>query len=152
MRQAGRYMAEYRAVRDRMSFLELCHDAEAAAEVTVTAVDRLGVDAAIIFADILLIVEPMGIGLEFAKGDGPRIHRPVRSAAQVDSLPEIEPQESLAFVFDAVRRATGALKVPLIGFAGAPFTIASYVVEVARRATTCTPRASCIVTPAPGTP
>lgn len=129
MRQAGRYMAEYRAVRDRMSFLELCHDADAAAEVTVTAVERLGVDAAIIFADILLVLEPMGVGLEFAQGDGPRIHRPVRSGEQIDRLPEVEPQESLTFVFEAVRKANAALKVPLIGFAGAPFTIASYVVE-----------------------
>jgi uroporphyrinogen decarboxylase len=129
MRQAGRYMADYRAVRNRMSFLELCHNVEAAAEVTVTAVERLGVDAAIIFADILLVLEPMNIGLEFAKGDGPRIQHPVRSAAQVERLPEVEPEESLPFVFDAVRRACGALRVPLIGFAGAPFTIASYVIE-----------------------
>jgi len=129
MRQAGRYMAEYRAVRDRMSFLELCHDADAAAEVTVTAVERLGVDAAIIFADILLVLEPMGVGLEFAQGDGPRIHRPVRSGEQIDRLPEVEPRESLPFVFEAVRKANADLKVPLIGFAGAPFTIASYMVE-----------------------
>jgi len=129
MRQAGRYMPEYRAVRDRMSFLDLCHDADAAAEVTVTAAERLGVDAAIIFADILLILEPMGIGLEFAKGDGPVIRQPVRSREHVDRLPEIEPAEALAFVFDAVRRAVAALRVPLIGFAGAPFTVASYVIE-----------------------
>ena len=81
MRQAGRYMPEYRAVRERYSFLDLCKDADAAADVTVTAVERLGVDAAIIFADILLIVEPMGVGLEFSKGDGPVLHHPVRSAA-----------------------------------------------------------------------
>ncbi|MBI4514447.1 MAG: uroporphyrinogen decarboxylase [Deltaproteobacteria bacterium] len=129
MRQAGRYMPEYRAVRDRMSFLELCHHPEAAAEVTVTAAERLGVDAAIIFADILLILEPMGVGLEFTKGDGPCIRHPVRHGAQVDRLPEVEPQATLAFVFEAVRRAVAALKVPLIGFAGAPFTIASYLVE-----------------------
>ena len=129
MRQAGRYMPEYRAVRARMSFLDLCHNAEAAAEVTVTAAERLGVDAAIIFADILLVLEPMGIGLEFTKGDGPCIRRPVRSQSDVDRLPEVEPAESLPFVFDAVRRAVAALRVPLIGFAGAPFTIASYVIE-----------------------
>src|SRR5216117_3017511 len=76
MRQAGRYMPEYRAVRSRLGFLEFCKDSDAAAEVTVTAVERLGVDAAIIFADILLIVEPLGVGLEFSKGDGPIVHRP----------------------------------------------------------------------------
>src|SRR5271169_3045495 len=79
MRQAGRYMAEYRAVRERLGFLELCHHPEAAAEVTVTAVERLGVDAAIIFADILLVLEPLGVGLEFSTGDGPVLHNPVRS-------------------------------------------------------------------------
>lgn len=122
-------MPEYRAVRDRMSFLDLCHNAEAAAEVTVTAVERLGVDAAIIFADILLVLEPMHVGLEFTKGDGPQIQRPARTAAEIDRLPEIEPEHSLPFVFDAVRKAKAALRVPLIGFAGAPFTIASYLVE-----------------------
>ena len=129
MRQAGRYMPEYRAMRDRMSFLELCRDAQAAAEVTVTAVDRLGVDAGIIFADILLILEPMRIGLEFTAGDGPCVRRPVRSHSDIDRLPEVEPAESLSFVFEAVRQAAAALRVPLIGFAGAPFTIASYIVE-----------------------
>ncbi|MBI1813419.1 MAG: uroporphyrinogen decarboxylase [Deltaproteobacteria bacterium] len=129
MRQAGRYMPEYRAVRDKLSFLELCHNPDAAAEVTVTAVERLGVDAAIIFADILLVLEPMGIGLEFSSGDGPLIKHPVRTGSDVDRLPEIDPRQSLPFVFEAVRRATAALRVPLIGFAGAPFTIASYIVE-----------------------
>jgi uroporphyrinogen decarboxylase len=129
MRQAGRYMSEYRAVRDRMSFLDLCHDADAAAEVTVTAVERLGVDAAIIFADILLLLEPMRVGLEFGSGDGPRIQHPARTADAIDQLPEVDPTHALPFVFDAVRRAKAALRVPLIGFAGAPFTIASYLVE-----------------------
>ena len=86
MRQAGRYMPEYRAVRDKVSFLELCKTPELAAQVTVEAVERLGVDAAIIFADILLIVEPMGVGLEFAQGDGPVIHRPLRSGRDIDRL------------------------------------------------------------------
>src|SRR2546427_5877734 len=90
MRQAGRFMREYREVRERMSFLELCKTPDLAAEVTVTAVERLNVDAAIIFADILLIVEPMGIELEFAKGDGPVIHNPVRGRAEIDRLREIE--------------------------------------------------------------
>jgi uroporphyrinogen decarboxylase len=130
MRQAGRYQPEYRAIRQRLSFLELCHDPDACAEVTVMAVEQLGVDAAIIFADILLVLEPMGVGLEFAKGDGPVIHRPVRTAADVDGLAEVDPG-SLAFVAEAVRRARAALRpeVPLIGFAGAPFTLASYLIE-----------------------
>ena len=129
MRQAGRYMPEYRAVRAKHSFLELCKDADAAADVTVTAVERLGVDAAIIFADILLIVEPMGIGLEFSKGDGPVLHNPVRTPADVERMPDVDAPAALSFVYDAVRKARAALKVPLIGFSGAPFTLASYVIE-----------------------
>jgi uroporphyrinogen decarboxylase len=129
MRQAGRYMPEYRAVRSRYSFLDLCKDAEAAADVTVTAVERLGVDAAIIFADILLIVEPMGVGLEFSKGDGPVLHNPVRTPADVERMPEVDAAAEVPFVYDAVRKARAALKVPLIGFSGAPFTLASYVIE-----------------------
>jgi uroporphyrinogen decarboxylase len=128
MRQAGRYMPEYRAVREKLGFLELCKSPDAAAEVTVTAVELLGVDAAIIFADILLVLEPMGVGLEFTRGDGPAIARPVRTAADVDRLREVDVAE-LAFVFEAVRRARAALRVPLIGFAGAPFTLASYLIE-----------------------
>jgi uroporphyrinogen decarboxylase len=129
MRQAGRYMPEYRAVREQYSFLELCKDADAAADVTVTAVERLGVDAAIIFADILLIVEPLGVGLEFSKGDGPVLHHPIRSAADVARLPEVDAPAAVSFVYDAVRKAKAGLKVPLIGFSGAPFTLASYVIE-----------------------
>lgn len=130
MRQAGRYMSEYREVRARTSFLELCKTPDLAAEVTVTAVERLGVDAAIIFADILLIIEPMGIELEFAKGDGPKIHNPVRTAADIDRLLEVD-VESLDYVFEAIRRTRRALKpnLPLIGFCGAPFTLASYIIE-----------------------
>ena len=131
MRQAGRYMPEYRALRSRFGFLELCKNPEAAAEVTLLPVERLAVDAAILFADILLVVEPMGVGLEFARGEGPVIHRPVRSAADVERLVEPDPAETLSFVFEAVRRVRGALgdRIPLIGFAGAPFTVASYLVE-----------------------
>jgi uroporphyrinogen decarboxylase len=130
MRQAGRYMPEYRAVRERLGFLELCKSPDAAAEVTVTAATRLGVDAAIIFADILLVVEPMGVGLEFSRGDGPVIHRPIRNGADVDRLREVDVGE-LSFVADAIRRARAGLpaRLPLIGFAGAPFTLASYLVE-----------------------
>jgi uroporphyrinogen decarboxylase len=129
MRQAGRYMPEYRAVRSKHDFLELCKDADAAAEVTVTAVERLGVDAAIIFADILLILEPLGIGLEFSKGDGPVLHNPVRTPADVERLPDVDAAAEVGFVYDAIRKARAALKVPLIGFSGAPFTLASYVIE-----------------------
>jgi uroporphyrinogen decarboxylase len=131
MRQAGRYMQEYRDVRARTTFLELCKTPDLAAEVTVTAVERLKVDAAIIFADILLILEPMGLTLEFAHGDGPTIHNPVRSAADVDRVREVEDVAALDYVFEAIRRTRRALPkdIPLIGFAGAPFTLASYIVE-----------------------
>jgi len=130
MRQAGRYLSEYRAVRERLGFLALCKSPDAAAEVTVTAALRLGVDAAIIFADILLVLEPMGVGLEFTRGDGPLIRRPVRSGADVDRLAEVDPA-ALGYVAEAVRRSRAALpaRVPLIGFAGAPFTLASYLIE-----------------------
>src|SRR5215203_369476 len=131
MRQAGRYMREYRDVRAKTSFLELCKTPSLAAEVTVTAVERLGVDAAIIFADILLILEPMGIELEFAAGEGPVIHNPVRNASDVDRLHELEDVKELDFVNDAIRQTRRALKpdIPLIGFCGAPFTLASYLIE-----------------------
>src|SRR3989441_1460725 len=131
MRQAGRYMPEYRALRARHGFLELCKNSEAAAEVTLQPVDRLGVDAAILFADILLIVEPLGVGLEFAKGEGPVIHRPVRTPADVHALPSVDVEDAVPFVFETVRTVARALggRVPLIGFAGAPFTVASYLVE-----------------------
>ncbi len=131
MRQAGRYMAEYREIRAKTSFLDLCKNSDLAAEVTVTAAHRLGVDAAIIFADILLIVEPMGLGLTFEKGDGPSIHGMIRSHSDVDRLKEVSPEESLSFVFDAIRKARAGLRsdMPLIGFSGAPFTLASYITE-----------------------
>jgi uroporphyrinogen decarboxylase len=131
MRQAGRYMREYREVRARTTFLELCKTPSLAAEVTVTAAERLGVDAAIIFADILLILEPMGINLEFAKGDGPVIDNPVRTGADVERLREVDDVASLNFVFEAIAQTRSALKpnLPLIGFSGAPFTLASYICE-----------------------
>ncbi|MFN2493885.1 MAG: uroporphyrinogen decarboxylase [Pyrinomonadaceae bacterium] len=131
MRQAGRYMKEYRDVRARTSFLDLCKTPSLAAEVTVTAAERLGVDAAIIFADILLIIEPMGLHLKFAAGEGPVIHNPVRSNKDVKQLREIEDVAALDFVFKAIRQTRESLRsdLPLIGFAGAPFTLASYIVE-----------------------
>jgi uroporphyrinogen decarboxylase len=131
MRQAGRYMPEYREVRARHSFLELCKKPEVAAEVTVYAAHRLNVDAAIIFADILLIVEPMGLELEFAKGEGPVIHNPVRDARDVERLREVEDASALGYVYEAIRITRRELRpgIPLIGFAGAPFTLASYIIE-----------------------
>jgi len=131
MRQAGRYQREYREIREKVSFLELCKTPDLAAQVTVMAVEQLGVDAAIIFADILLIVEPMGVGLAFNKGEGPSIARPIRRGQDVDQLREVNVDQSLGFVFEAIRIARRGLKpdVPLIGFCGAPFTVASYMIE-----------------------
>ena len=124
-------MAEYRALRERVPFLALCKTPDLAAQVTIEAVERLGVDAAILFSDILLVLEPMGVGLEFAQGDGPVIHRPVRSGKDIDSLREVPPGESVPFVFEAVRQIRRGLPshIPLIGFSGAPFTLASYLIE-----------------------
>jgi uroporphyrinogen decarboxylase len=130
MRQAGRYMPEYRRVRDQHDFIELCTRPELAAEVTVTAVERLGVDAAIIFADILLPLIPMQVGLHYEKGDGPIVDRPVRSAGDLARIPDLD-VSTLAFVGESIKlvdRAIGA-RTPIIGFAGAPFTLASYLIE-----------------------
>lgn len=131
MRQAGRYMAEYRDVRAKVSFLELCKSPELATEVTITAVERLGVDAAILFADILLILEPLGFALEFAKGEGPVIHNPLRVGADVDRILPLTDPAPLDYVFHAVRMIRSSLNpaIPLIGFAGAPFTLACYAIE-----------------------
>jgi len=131
MRQAGRYMEEYRELRAKFSFLDLCKRPDLAAEITVTPVERLGVDAAILFADILLLLEPMGVGLEYTKEDGPMIQRPVRTGADVNRLLEFAPEKAFPFVFETVRKSCAALngKVPLIGFSGAPFTLASYLIE-----------------------
>ncbi|MBI3807222.1 MAG: uroporphyrinogen decarboxylase [Nitrospirae bacterium] len=130
MRQAGRYMAEYRALRAKHSILELCKTPELAAQVTLQPIDRFPLDAAIIFADILLPLEPMGLRLEFAAGEGPVIHNPVRDQADVERLNVIDGGE-LDYVAKAIRQARHALngRVPLIGFAGAPFTLASYAIE-----------------------
>ncbi len=131
MRQAGRYMAEYREVRAKTTFLELCKNPALCSEVMCTAVKRLGVDAAIIFSDLLPILEPMGLDLEYAQGEGPLIHNPVREPAEVDRVLELESVESLDFVMETVRHTRNDLPddLPLIGFAGAPFTLASYVIE-----------------------
>ena len=131
MRQAGRYLPEYRALRQKHSLLELCHKPELAAQVTLQPVERLGVDAAILFADILLPFEPLGLGLSFAAGEGPQITRPIREPGQVLELPPVDPATDLAYVMEAARAAVQALPphIPLIGFAGAPFTLASYAIE-----------------------
>jgi uroporphyrinogen decarboxylase len=131
MRQAGRYLPEYRAVRDKVSFMELCKNPQLCAEVMVATVNRLGVDAAIIFADLLPILEPMGMELEFAHGEGPVIHNPLREAEDVHRVVELESVEALGFVMETVRLTRAALPeaIPVIGFAGAPFTLASYAIE-----------------------
>jgi uroporphyrinogen decarboxylase len=130
MRQAGRYMAEYRALRQKHTLLEICKQPELAVEVTLQPL-RLGMDAAILFADILLPLEPMGAPFEFAKGEGPVVHSPVRDRAGVERLRVFEPEEGLPHVLEAVRLLRKELdgKTPLIGFAGSPFTVASYLVE-----------------------
>ena len=131
MRQAGRYMAEYREVRAKTTFLDLCANPQLCSEVMCTAVNRLGVDAAIIFSDILPILVPMGCDLEFVKGDGPVIHNPVRSSKDVDRIKPIESTEALQFVMDTVKQTRNDLPadMPLIGFSGSPFTLASYMIE-----------------------
>ena len=128
MRQAGRYMPEYRKLREKHTLLDLCKTPELAVEVTKQPM-RLGVDAAILFADILLPLEPMGASFEFAKGEGPVIHEPIASREQIDRLRVIDPEESLGYVLSAIKLLKRELKVPLIGFAGAPFTLSSYLVE-----------------------
>ncbi len=132
MRQAGRYQPEYRALREKVGFMELCRSPALCSEVAVRAVEQLNVDAAIVFSDILVVLEPLGVGFEFTKDDGPRIAQPVRTAADVDRVrTEIDAAGSLSYVMDAIRTTKKDLagRVPLIGFSGAPFTLASYIIE-----------------------
>ena len=131
MRQAGRYMAEYRTLRETHSLLELCRTPELAVEVTLQPVRALGVDAAILFSDLLLPLEPLGIPFHFATGEGPVVEKPVRTQADIAGLRRFEPREALAPVLQAIRLLRRELegKTPLIGFAGAPFTLASYAIE-----------------------
>ena len=131
MRQAGRYMAAYQALRQRYSLLDLCKTPELAAEVTLQPIQRLPVDAAIIFTDLLIPLEPMGARLVFAPNEGPVIENPIRSASDVEALRMVDPQADLAFTLEAIRMVCREIdgKVPLIGFAGAPFTLASYLIE-----------------------
>lgn len=130
MRQAGRYLPEYRALRARHSLLELCRTPDLAAEITLFAVKKLGVDAAIIFADLLLPAQSMGMDLEFAEGEGPVLSNPVRMAADLGRL-HFPADGELRCVSDAIRAVCGELggKLPVIGFSGAPFTLASYMIE-----------------------
>ena len=132
MRQAGRYLPEYRTVREKVDFLTLCKTPELAAQVTVQPVDILGVDAAIIFSDILVLPEAMGMELIVEEGKGgPRFPSPIRSRGAIEKLPDPDPHTKLRYVLDAIRGAKSALsgRVPLIGFSGSPWTLASYMVE-----------------------
>jgi uroporphyrinogen decarboxylase len=131
MRQAGRYMSEYRLLRERYSLLDICRAPDLATEVTLQPVRRIEVDAAILFSDLLLPLEPMGIPFDFVRGEGPAIESPLRTEADLASVRRFEPREALGHVLEAIRQIQGELagRVPLIGFAGAPFTLASYAIE-----------------------
>ena len=131
MRQAGRYMASYRAIRERHTLLEICRQPELAVEVTMQPVEAIEVDAAILFSDLLLPLAPMGIPFDFVKGEGPVIDPPVRTVERIDQLRRFEPREDLSHVLDTIRLLRTRLgdRAPLIGFAGAPFTLASYAIE-----------------------
>lgn len=132
MRQAGRYMPEYRALRSRYGILDVIKQPELACEVTMQPINAFELDAAIIFADILTLIEAMGLSLAFEKGEGPVIHNPVRSLADAERLRMPAPEEALGFTLDAIRLARKELEsrgVPLIGFSGAPYTLATYAVE-----------------------
>lgn len=131
MRQAGRYLKEYQKIRRRVDFLTLCKTPELAAQVTIQPIDALGVDAAILFSDILIPVEAMGTGLKFYEGRGPVLKNPIRDRPSIDKLLIPEPEEDLNFVMETIKILRGELegRVPLIGFAGAPFTIATYMIE-----------------------
>ena len=132
MRQAGRYLPEYRATREKAgSFMDLCKSPELACEVTLQPLDRFPLDAAILFSDILTVPDAMGLGLYFETGEGPKFERPVRTAQDVARLGVPDPEGELKYVMDAVRTIRGALngRVPLIGFSGSPWTLATYMVE-----------------------
>jgi uroporphyrinogen decarboxylase len=131
MRQAGRYLPQYMEVRRKCTFLELCKTPELAAEVTIQPIDYLGADAAILFSDILTVPDAMGLGLYFETGEGPRFRKVVSNAADIDALPIPDPEQDLGYVMDAVRTIRRELngRVPLIGFSGSPWTLATYMVE-----------------------
>ena len=131
MRQAGRYLPQYRAVRARADFLTMVRTPELAAEVTLQPVDILGVDAAIVFSDILVVPEAMGMALSVEEGTGPRFHHPIAAPADLERMRQVDVTRDLAYVLDAIRLSCARLggRVPLIGFAGAPWTLMSYMVE-----------------------
>ena len=129
MRQAGRSLPEYRALRSSHSILDMCRDAELAAEATLQPVTRLGVDAAILFSDIVVPLEGMGVELDIEPGVGPVIEKPIRAREDVERLRPLEPEADVPYVLDAIKILRSELDVPLIGFGGAPFTLASYLVE-----------------------
>jgi len=131
MRQAGRYLKEYRALRKKHSFLEMCKNPELAAQVTLQPIEKFKLDAAIIFSDILIPLEPMGVEFEFAKGEGLVFRHPLRERKDVERLRVFDPEEEISFLMKAIRIVRKELegRVPLIGFSGAPFTLASYVIE-----------------------
>jgi len=132
MRQAGRYLPEYRATREKAgSFMDLCKNPELACEVTLQPLERFALDAAILFSDILTIPDAMGLGLYFTEGEGPRFERPLRDKAAIDALGVPDPERELRYVMDAVRTIRRELdgRVPLIGFSGSPWTLATYMVE-----------------------
>lgn len=132
MRQAGRYLPEYRATRAKAGgFMDLCRNPELCCEVTLQPLTRYGLDAAILFSDILTIPDAMGLGLHFEEGEGPVIDRPLRDAHAIENLPVPDPEGELRYVMDAVRTIRGALgnTLPLIGFAGSPWTLSTYMIE-----------------------
>jgi uroporphyrinogen decarboxylase len=131
MRQAGRYLPEYRAIRANNDFLTMCKTPELAAEVTIQPVDIIGVDAAIIFSDILVIPEAMGMHLEMKEGQGPVFESPVRTEEDADNLKQIDAYDNLNYVLDAISLTKRKLnnRVPLIGFSGAPWTLLTYMIE-----------------------
>jgi uroporphyrinogen decarboxylase len=131
MRQAGRYMANYRALRARYSLLDICRTPDLATEVTLQPVQAIELDAAILFSDLLLPLEPLGLPFDFIKGEGPQLEKPIEGPADIAALKLFEPREALAHVLTAIRQIQRELdgRIPLIGFAGAPFTLASYAIE-----------------------
>jgi len=132
MRQAGRYMPEYRALRERHSMLELCRTPELAVQVTLQPLEAFELDAAILFSDLLIPLDPLGLPFDFQAGEGPVVEKPIGSRADVEALRRFEPRKELSMVLEAIRMLRTELSVPLIGFAGAPFTLASYAIEGGR--------------------
>jgi len=140
MRQAGRYMPEYRALRQQYGMLELCRTPELAVRVTLQPVQAMDVDAAILFSDLLLPLAPMGLSFDFVKGEGPQFDNPVRTAADVERVRPIDPAQALDYVLQSIRTLKTQLQVPLIGFVGAPFTLRRIASKAGRPRTSRAPR------------